>query len=549
MASCLGLYIEPHMIKYAKIAKDRNTLRVESFGIKFYDKLGDAIKQVISDTASFKIPISVNLSEEVYDYLYMFSLLSKNDLKKAIKTEFEAMCIEKGTNRNALEARYALVNSLEEKEKVKVIHISVNKNAINTLLQPLDSYTVSTIAPIGTTIPNIANLKQKENILIINMEEQTTITTVVDQKIYQIDKIEEGSREILDSIDIKENSYLKAYEICKNSTIYTMEGKELQEEENEYLDDIMPTLYKIASQVKDLLAEKTMKIDRIYLTGTLSVINNIDLYFQEFFQTEKCEILKPFFIPENVKINIKDYIEVNSAMALALQGLGYGLKDINFKNKSLKDDLNALFTSLNIEVGGSKKEGSSSVSVGSFFSKIFKPDLKEKLDYAERWMLRVAGGILILVAIYTGFVVYLNNAINDKNKEVQAVKEDTLAQISAVEADISKVNTKTTRYRELLENLNNISSQVQENNRYKKAIPNFLSELMFSIPQGVQITSITNPTDRHIVINAQSEKYEQLGYFKAILKTEGLLEAKTITSSSGVKQGNLVTVTIEGDLP
>ena len=333
MTSCLGMYIEPNIIKYAKVSKDREILRVESFGIKFYDKLGDAIKQIISDTYSFKIPISINLSEEAYQYFYMFSLLNKNDLKKAIATEFESFCVDKGINKNALETRYALVNSLEDKEKIKVIHISVNKTTMNTLEQPFADQRVSTISPIGTSISNIANLKQKENVLIINMEEETTLTTIVDQKVYQVDKIPEGARTVLDSINSKENSYSKAYEICKNSTIYTMEGKELQDEENEFLDDIMPTLYKIASQTQEKLANSTVKIDRIYLTGTLSVVNNIDLYFQEFFKTEKCEILKPFFLKENVKINIKDYIEVNSAMALALQGLGYGLKDMNFKQR------------------------------------------------------------------------------------------------------------------------------------------------------------------------------------------------------------------------
>ena len=93
----------------------------------------------------------------------------------------------------------------------------------------------------------------------------------------------------------KENSYSKAYEICKNSTIYTMEGKELQDEENEYLEYIMPTLYKIATKLQDYVATTTNNFEKIYITGTMSVVNNIDLYFQEFFQTEKCEILKAIF--------------------------------------------------------------------------------------------------------------------------------------------------------------------------------------------------------------------------------------------------------------
>ncbi|MCI9178040.1 MAG: hypothetical protein HFJ28_05730 [Clostridia bacterium] len=543
MASCLGMYIEPNIIKYAKVSKERDILTVESFGIKFYDKIGDAIKQIISDTYSFKVPISINLSEESYQYFYMFSLLNKNDLKKAIATEFEALCSEKGVNKNALETRYALVNSLDDKEKVKVIHISTNKNALNTLQQPFVEYKVSTVTPIGTSISNIANLKAKENILIINMEEQTTLTTIVDQKVYEVEKIEEGSATVLDSINIKENSYSKAYEICKNSTIYTMEGKELQDEENEYLDDIMPTLYKIASKVKDNLANSTVKIDRIYLTGTLSVVNNIDLYFQEFFKTEKCEILKPFFIKDSVKISMKDYIEVNSAMGLALQGLEYGLKDMNFKQRTWKDDLDNIFA------GSGKSEGTKQKSSNNVLANIFRFDLKERLDNTERWLMRLAGGILVLTIMYSGFSIFLSKTIEKKNKEIMEVKGHTTAQIAAVTQDIEKTNTKANEYIQLTDNLKNIRAEVEENNRNKKVIPNLLINIETAMPRGVQITSIENTTGNHIVINAQSEKYEQLGYFKAILRTQGILAPDTITSSAGTKQGDLVKIVIEGDLP
>ena len=100
MPSCLGLYIETNLIKYAKVTKDRDLLKVESFGVKFYDSLGEAINQIVSETFSFKTPISINLSEEAYQYFYFFSLLNKNDLKKAIETEFESYCHEKGYNRD-----------------------------------------------------------------------------------------------------------------------------------------------------------------------------------------------------------------------------------------------------------------------------------------------------------------------------------------------------------------------------------------------------------------------------------------------------------------
>ena len=379
MSSCLGLYIESNLIKYAKVTKDRDNLKVESFGIKFYDKIGEAINQIISETFSFKTPISINLSEEVYQYFYFFNLLNKNDLKKAIETEFESYCSDKNFNRNALETRYALVEDLQDKEKIKAIYISVNKAEINRKLQEFDGNAVSTITSLPMAITNVIDANQKENVAIINIEENTTITTVLEQKIYNVDRVDTGMETILNSISEKENSYSKAYEICKNTTIYTMEGKELiQEEENQYLEDIMPTLYNIVQEVKNIVDNSLNRIDKIYITGTGSVINNIDLYFQEYFTNIKCEILKPFFIPENVKINIKDYIEVNSAIALAMQGLGYGVKSINFKRTSIVETLSEL---LKIEVQPKDKKKENKEKQSNKNKKInFSFDLKGKLD-------------------------------------------------------------------------------------------------------------------------------------------------------------------------
>lgn len=86
MSSCLGLYIENNIIKYAKVSKERDNIKVEAFGIKFYENLGEAIEQVIEETDSQKTPISVNMSDEMFNYFDMYALLSKNDLQKAIKT-------------------------------------------------------------------------------------------------------------------------------------------------------------------------------------------------------------------------------------------------------------------------------------------------------------------------------------------------------------------------------------------------------------------------------------------------------------------------------
>ena len=55
MPTCLGLYIEKNLIKYAKVSKEHEATKVEAFGVKFYEKIGDAIGQIVEETFSYKI--------------------------------------------------------------------------------------------------------------------------------------------------------------------------------------------------------------------------------------------------------------------------------------------------------------------------------------------------------------------------------------------------------------------------------------------------------------------------------------------------------------
>ena len=352
MSTCLGLYIEQSLIKYAKVSKDRDQIKVESFGVKFYDNLDQTIKQIVEETYSYRTPISINLSEEMYNFFQVFALLNKKDLPKAIKTEFEAYCGDKNYNPNVFETRYAITPDTQEKEKLKVIHISENKIELNKKIQKFSSYRLQNVIPISMAISDITKFEPKENCLIVNIEESTTITTILDQNIYDIKTLDIGSQEILDRINVKENSYQKAYEICKETTIYTSEGKELTEEETGYLEDIMPTLYDILGQIRKIINDSMDKIEKVYITGTGALINNIDLYFEEYLENVHCEILKPSFIKISPEINIKDYVEVNSAISLALSGLGQGISGMNFKKSSLMDKLPDIFK---MEVGGKKK--------------------------------------------------------------------------------------------------------------------------------------------------------------------------------------------------
>ena len=540
MSSCLGLYINENIIKYAKVSKDKDNIKVESFGVNFYEKLEDGIKQVIDETYSYKTPISLNMSEETYQYFSMYSLINKKDLPKAIKTEFEAYCGDKGYNPNVFESRYAMIEDLEEKEKLKVIHVSNNKIDLNKRLQLLQGFKVSGMFPIGMSIPNLNEFEDKENALIVNIEDKTTITTIIDKKIYDVKILDIGSQDFLSKINLKENSYSKSYEICKETTIYTSEGKELGEETS-YLEDIMPTLYEIVGQVKKILNESLEKIEKVYITGTAALINNIDLYFEEYLENAKCEILKPSFVKSTQDINIKDYIEVNSAISMALMGLGVGIKGMNFRENTLLDQLkDALKVDINPDKKGKEKR---------LAGNLLTNDLSQPLDSTEKALLRTAVALLMLFIIYSGFSTLINNQMESKSTQAQASISHTNSQIQSANSDNDKVKAITSEYTTMIQNLQEINDRIANTNKVKKAIPNLLTALMTGMPEDVQITSIKNTSDTHIEIVAQSRNYGQLGFLTAKIKTDGILQKDTVVSTAGEKNNDIITMKIEGDLP
>lgn len=544
MASCLGLFIETNLIKYAKVSKEHETLKVEAFGIKFYDDLNETIKQIIEETFSFKTPISINLSEEMYTYFNVFSMLGKNYLPKVIKTEFESYCTEKGYNPNVFETRYALVDNIEETDKLRVINVSANKIELNRRVSEINStYKLTTVTPISMAITNIANLPENENALIVNMEDDTTITTITKQKIYNIDILDEGSRDVLNKIQLKENSFTKAYEACKNTTIYTAEGRELADEQG-YLDDIMPTINKIATQVRNIIDTSLVPIKRVYLTGTLTCINNIDLFFQECLPNTECMILKPNFISlEGNEINIREYIEVNSAVALGIQGLDIGVTGMNFKTNTLFDVLNVKNSSK-----PSKKTTKAKPNLNLKFNinDWLKLDLGQSLTPIEKRMLRGAGALLILLLIYCALSTFLITNIKNKETEVGQLIKKTEEQIALAKSDQAKIDAKTNEFKEMTKALEDLNDRVSDANRSRNIIPHLLNQIMYIIPKNVQITSIENTNDKHIVIHAQSDKYEPLGYFKAKLNSDSILY--NVISDSGINENGAIKVTIEGDL-
>ena len=428
---------------------------------------------------------------------------------------------------------------MQDKDKLKVIHISANKIELTKKVQVLNAYKLQNILPVSMAITNLIQTKPKENYLIVNIEDHTTVTTILDENIYKVDVFEEGCQEFLRKINLKENSMAKSYEICKNTTIYTFEGKELQETEMGYLEDIMPTLYAIVGNVRKIINESEEKITKIYLTGMATLINNLDLYFQEYFNEMECEILKPYFMNAIPDISIQDYIEVNSAISLALSGVGQGIQGINFKKQTFHEKL-ADWLKIEVNPGKGKK---SKITTSGWFTN----NLGEKLDKTEINLLRTVAGFIILFIIYSGFSVLLKNQMEHKKQEAQDSMNYTNTQIQLADNDKTKIDSRANNYAERIQNLQDLNDRLIDASKTRDAIPNLLNSIMFIIPENVQITSIQNTTGTHMVIQAQSDKYEQLGMFKAKLDTGMYLT--NVISTSGQQENNVIKVKIEGDLP
>ena len=544
MSECLGLYIENNLIKYAKVSKEKDNIKIEAHGMKFFDDIEETVEQIVKETYSYKTPLSVNISNEKYTTSSLFSLLNKNDLKKAIQTEFEYFCNEKSKNKNATDYKYIIMPDLQDKDKVKILYAYVDKSNIVERLQRLDGYSISSLAPIGTSIGNLCKENEIGDSAIINLESKTTVSILSNGTPYVVEQIEDGVGSIIAKIAEKENSFSKAYEIFKNTTIYTKAGQNLQLEENDYLDDIMPTLFKIIEKTKEIIEKSEVNVKRIYISGTGAAINNIDLYFQENFMQTQCEILIPYFIQRtNTRLNVKDYIEENSAIAIAMEGLkGRQEQLVNFSNKGAT--LDKIKEIMKKDLGGNPNKTPKEKKLERQGK--MKLNINADLDFFELLMSRAVAAVLVAVIIYSGAVIYLAKNINTKQEKAEEVITDTKEKIAKVEDYTTLVEKKTEEYNKVLEKIEEKENTQSENKARRNAIPNLLNQIMFAVPDEVQILSIENTTNKTIKIEAESKEYQQLGYFKAALQNDAILA--NITSTSGTYKNGIITVTITGEL-
>lgn len=590
MPSCLGLYTDKNMVKYAKLTSEKNGEKysVDAFGVKFYDNIQTTVNEIALEVGMERGPIALALTNEEYYNTQVFSNLKMKDVADLVNSEYEEIGKTRGVPLSVAELRFIVFKNSGVQDKNGIICVTTSKTEIANIGTTYENYKVSSIEPLAVSLKNLfENQGIDEECAVVNIDDRTTVTVFHASEIQYVDNLPLGAGEIINRLASKYNSAAKAYEACKKVSAYLEPNYDTDDAEmRDILDVVVPTLYEIRQNVEDKLTPFMKNIKRIYITGIGAIINNIDLYFSEVFAEKECLILKPYFLDTNAS-NIKDIIEVNSAIALAMDGLGKENTELDFnvvakkaanltpfrefsrdfklkeKVNFVKEKFGEISKKLNAPPGtyNKKRRGKVKVDfddgepVGATITSLGEANVQQPEEETEEivgfgvldlWLGRVAALTLSATIVYAGLAIYSNKLIDEKTKSVLAETEKVDTAIASAKSDASYLDGLSSNYEEITNKLATILAKINKQTKKTYDIPNFLSKLMFIMPANVTVKTIEIKDTGVVTINAESGQYAQLGYLVSKIKLEGALQNVEMNVQS---VDSNIKIQIEGELP
>ena len=320
MASALGIFIDRNIIKYAKLNGTKDKLKVESYGMKYGENHKELLKQIIEETNSSKNNVVINAAEIHYEETSIFSMLKKKDYDKAVEVAYEEIIDKQKLRPELLEYGYILSKNPADSEKLHVLLGIQEKGAMETRANLFgQNVMLYSQMPIGISISNI--YESPLPALIVNIEEDTYITEIYDSEPIKVIRIATGTRNIINTINNEENSISKSYEVLRNMVLPTDDMDQISFEGNEYAPVIVSEVMKIVSEIKAVINKRPGIYKKIYITGTGAAISNLETFIEKLIDDVECDILRPAGIEGQKKVAIKEYVDVNSAIALACEAL------------------------------------------------------------------------------------------------------------------------------------------------------------------------------------------------------------------------------------
>lgn len=577
MPSCLGIYTDRNMIKYAKVTSTTDKVAGQSFsldayGVKFYDNIQATVDEIVDEVGADQSVVALSLSNEDYYMAEVFSNLKRKDMLELIQSEYAEKKGETSFPASVLEMRYKLALNSGSMDKHLALCVAASKGELANLRKNFEQYKISSIVPLSVSLKNLfPNQAIDEEAIVINIEDKTTVTVFHRSEIQYVTSIQLGAQEIITKLSEKYNSASKAYEACKKVSAYISDAYDMDDESRDILDVVIPVLYDIRQQVDAIVTPYLRDARKIYITGTGAIINNIDLYFSEVFLDTECEVLKPFFVYKEDP-NIKDIVEVNSAIALALDGVGMAEIDLDFnamakkaagvvtlKEKVKKLGLDEKFTEyktkttdfmkkLNAPVKTKKRKKRNVAFDEGLLSGTGSQGADSEVEEEQGTYGRVDSGLVKLAVFAITFLTTYSIASNVINKQIQAKTQEINAEIGKANAVIQLANDDSQYlksvaddYVEITNKLSAIIVKIEEDrtsSRIDFDIPNFLSKLMFIMPANVRVTSIDVDEIGNVKIQAESGQYAQLGFFVSRLKVEEILQnvdMEVVSDSENIK--------------
>ena len=167
---------------------------------------------------------------------------------------------------------------------------------------------------------------------------------------------------------------------------------------------------------------------------------------------------------------------------------------------------------------------------------------------------------IIFLITYTAITGTIYNNLTDKSADATQKIADTQSSIATMAKTKTSIEYLTSEYDSIIAKLNSGTATNGTSTFRTNELNNFLTKLKSIIPTEVKLVSLENTEQRHIVIQARAAKYQQLGYFKALLEAETQEGSSyksilsNVKASTGIRyhddtlDEDYILITIEGDL-
>ena len=189
MPSCLGIYTDRNMIKYAKVTSviekiGGQTLTLDAYGVKFYDNMQATIEEIFEEvgvgpagattaltvTGANNNSVALALSNEEFYMTEVFSNLTKKDMLQLVTSEYHEKMGEHAIPQAVLEMRTKLALNSGSVDKAIVISAMTSTGELANIRNSFSYYKIGIISHLSASIKNIfPNQAIDEEDIVVNI--------------------------------------------------------------------------------------------------------------------------------------------------------------------------------------------------------------------------------------------------------------------------------------------------------------------------------------------------------------------------------------------